>query len=487
MSGSQRLIGAFKATVEGVRSPAGQPGLETSAAKATSTPRAGTGIQAAGRRRLTGGTLAASCILVATTLTIMGSGYLLNDQRSLVASGTIEAKEIPVASKTGGRIARVMVQEGDFVEAGQPLLELDLAELDARKGQSVSQLKKSEARLLQLRNGPRQEEIGQAEAVAAERFFAWKMLENGSRPEEIAMAQAERRKAESELDLLERGYRKEEISQAKAAVTQAKAHLEWTEKDWRRFSLLSADGAVSDREADDAKAKFEEAQSAYQGALDNYDKLCAGPRQQEITASREALQCAKQSETMTVRGRRSEEIQMARHQYLRANAALQLLKQGTRVEELAQAEADVHAARAAVAEIDALLKDHYLVSPAEAEVTTLDLHEGQVIAANKPIAKLTRLDDVWTRIYIPERELSRVRIGQTVRVKADAYPQRELQGKIVQIPSLAEFTPRNVQTPDERADQVFGIKVAIDNNDRLLRGGMNAEVSLSDTVPCEKH
>src|SRR4030095_6246710 len=217
MSGSQRLIGAFRATVDGVRPEAGQPGREATAAKATSPPQPrGTATQAAGPRRLTGGTLVASCILVATTLAIMGSRYLLNDQRSLVASGTIEAKEIPVASKTGGRIARVMVQEGDFVEAGQPLLEIDLSELDARKAQSVSQLKKSEARLLQLRNGPRQEEIAQADAVAAERFFAWKMLENGSRPEEIAMAQAERRKAESELDLLERGYRKEEISQAKA-------------------------------------------------------------------------------------------------------------------------------------------------------------------------------------------------------------------------------------------------------------------------------
>ncbi len=486
MSESQRLLGALKTAAERGRPEPGKSETPDAPHEESSLRRDGGGAQAAGPRRLSGGTLAASCLFVATTMAIAGGGYFLNSHRPMIASGTIEAKEIPVASKAGGRIARVMVQEGAVVRSGQPLLELDLSEFDAQRGQLASQLRKSEARLLQLRNGPRQEEIAQAEAVAAERFFAWKMLETGSRPEEIAMAQAERRKAESELDMLESGYRKEEISQAKAAVNQAKTHLEWTEKDWRRYSLLSADGAVSDSEADDAQAKFEGAKDGYQGALDNYNKLLAGPRHEEIRASREAVQRARQHENMTVRGRRSEEIQMARHQYLQAQAALELLKRGTRSEELAQAEADVHAARAAVRQVDALLRDHFIVSPAEAEVTTMDLHEGQVIAANKPIAKLIRLDDVWTKIYIPERELARVRVGETVNVTVDAYPDRVLLGKIVQIPSVAEFTPRKVHNPDERADQVFGVKIAIDNSDRLLRGCMNAEVSLPNPVSCQK-
>lgn len=69
-------------------------------------------------------------------------------------------------------------------------------------------------------------------------------------------------------------------------------------------------------------------------------------------------------------------------------------------------------------------------------------------------------------------------MGQVIKIKADAFPSRSFDGKIVQIPSVAEFTPRNVQTAEERSAQVFGLKIKIDNKERLLRGGMNAEITL---------
>jgi HlyD family secretion protein len=108
----------------------------------------------------------------------------------------------------------------------------------------------------------------------------------------------------------------------------------------------------------------------------------------------------------------------------------------------------------------------------------MDLHSGEVIAPQKSIATLTRLDEVWTRAYVPEKELGRVRVGQNVEVRVDAFPNKSFKGKIVQIPSVAEFTPRNVQTADERSAQVFGLKITIANKEHLLRGGMNATISL---------
>ncbi|HEY9868769.1 MAG TPA: efflux RND transporter periplasmic adaptor subunit [Candidatus Obscuribacterales bacterium] len=426
------------------------------------------------------------CCVVPAALAVTGWLHFLNAPRDVVVSGTVEAREIPLAAKAGGRIARVLVREGDIVSAGQALLELDLSELEARRNQLASQLKKAEARLQELRNGPRQEEIVQAEALAGERYFEWKMLEKGSRPEEIGMAAAEQKKAESELEELEGGYRKEEIDQARALVDQCRARLEWAKRDFDRYRSLAADGAVSGRDADDAETKLSEAKSAFEAAEDNYKKLLSGPRPEAIKAARAALRRSRENLAMVLRGKRLEEVEMARHRYLQAQAALALLKKGTRPEEVAQAAADVSAASAAVAEVEALLKDRFLVSPAEAEVTTMDLHPGQVIAPNKPIAKLIRLDDVWTRIYIPEKELARVKVGDTVRVKVDAYPAREFRGKVVQIPSAAEFTPRNVQTPEERANQVFAVKVEIDNGERLLRGGMNAEVRLPGRPCLEK-
>jgi HlyD family secretion protein len=109
----------------------------------------------------------------------------------------------------------------------------------------------------------------------------------------------------------------------------------------------------------------------------------------------------------------------------------------------------------------------------------MDLHRGEVYPPNKSIITLTRLDDIWTRVYLPERQLSRIHVGQPVKIRVDAYPERQFDGKIVQIPGVAEFTPRNVQTPEERSAQVFGIKITVNNKEHLLRGGMNAAVDLA--------
>ena len=198
MSGKQGLCNAFK-TASGDKS-SGQSGL-VAGTRVTTAEQSGAGTQAARRYRLSRATC--GCFLLAAiVLGIAMFGHFVTVHPCLLATGTIEAKEIPVASRTGGRIKAVLVQEGSLVRTGQAIVELDLSELDAEREQLLCQLKKSEARLLQLLNGPRHSEVEQAEAVAAERFSAWKMLENGSRPEEIAMDRADRKRAESELEML---------------------------------------------------------------------------------------------------------------------------------------------------------------------------------------------------------------------------------------------------------------------------------------------
>lgn len=193
------------------------------------------------------------------------------------------------------------------------------------------------------------------------------------------MAAAEHKKAEAELEELERGYRKEEIDQARALVDQCRARLEWAKRDFDRYRSLAADGAVSGRDADDAQTKLSEAKSAFEAGEDNYQKLWSGPRPEAIKAARAALRRSRENLAMVLRGNRLEEVEMARHRYLQAQAALELLRKGTRPEAVAQAEADVSPASAAVAELEALLRDRFLVSPAEAEVTTMDQHPGQGI------------------------------------------------------------------------------------------------------------
>lgn len=398
--------------------------------------------------------------------------------RTISITGTLQAKEIPLASKVGGRIAHVFVQEGDTVKTGQALVEFDLSELDARRQQLLAAIAASQSQLLELKNGPRKEEIAKARAAATQALKQWEMLKTGYRPEDIARVSAQRREAQANLDLLRHGFRKEEIEQARALMDETRTEADWAHTDYERYKGLAAVGAVSSRQADELKSQWDAGEQKYAAAREAYNKMLKGPRQEEIEAAGQRLSALEQQEALMKKGPRQEEIEMAHAQYLQARAALNLLLQGTRFEQIQRAEADLSVSKARLAELEASLLERKICSPADAEVSVMDLHSGEVFTANHTLATLTRLDEIWTRVYIPERQMARVRVGQQVEIKVDAYPGETFQGKVVQIPDIAEFTPRNVQTPEERSAQVFGIKVSVDNKGHRLRGGMNAEVIL---------
>lgn len=403
--------------------------------------------------------------------------------RPIDVTGTIQAKEVPVASKVGGRIAKVFVSEGQEVKTGEPLVEFETPELEAKRLQMEANVQRSKAELDESKNGPRQAEIDKARANASQALANWQMLKTGYRTEEVSKASAQSHEAESNLALLEKGYREEEVRNAKALMEQAKVEMDFQKKDWERYQYLSTQGAVRGRDMDEAKSKYEGAQKSYEAAVQTYKKMSMGPRREEIEAARERAHSARAQASMYAKGPRAEEIEVARQQYLAEKQALTLLEQGTRQEEIEKAAAQLKQSEASLAELEAQLQEKRVLSPVNAEVSVMDLHAGEVVAAGKSIATLTKLDELWTRVYIPERELGRVRMGQEVTVRADSYPVRTFHGKVVQIPSVAEFTPRNVQTAEERSAQVFGLKITIDNKDHLLRGGMNADITLP---PVEK-
>lgn len=400
------------------------------------------------------------------------------NHRPIVVTGTIQAKEIPVSSKIGGRISKVLSTEGQDVKKGDVLVEFEAPELEAKRLQLQASIERSQAQLEQLRNGPRRSEIEKARAVAGQAYANWQMLKNGYRVEDVSKAEATRGEAQANYDLLKRGYRSEEVSQAKAVMDQAKVQLEFQKQDAERYLALSKQGAVSTRDAIELKSKQDSALETYNAAKQAYTKMSAGPREEEIRSAQHRLSTATANESMMRRGPRTEEIEAARQQYLSAKESLNLLEQGTRKEEIAQAQAQLKQSEGMLAELEAQLKERQVVAPVDAEVSVMDLHPGAVFTPQQSVATLTKLDEIWTRVYIPERELGRVHVGQDVELKADAFPNRTFKGKVVQIPSVAEFTPRNVQTAEERSAQVFGLKITIENKGHMLRGGMNAAINI---------
>ena len=103
---------------------------------------------------------------------------------------------------------------------------------------------------------------------------------------------------------------------------------------------------------------------------------------------------------------------------------------------------------------------------------------GDIAEANQPVALVLRADDLWVKAYISEVDLGKIKLGQKVEVTCDAFPGKRFAGEITYIASAAEFTPRNVQTIDERRHQVFGFKVRVADSQGVFKSGMAADVWL---------
>ncbi len=218
-------------------------------------------------------------------------------------------------------------------------------------------------------------------------------------------------------------------------------------------------------------------------------ELEAGARTQDVAAARSewnaltaeaayAAQEAERAENLSrthVMSDRDRDAARSRAEVLarRALAAqdrLDVLEAGTRPEQLEQA-------RAQAREAEALLAETAIRAPAAGTLEVLHAREGDVLPAHAPVATVVFQRPPWVRIYVPEPWLPHLHTGQVLNATVDGYPGRTFAGEIVQIARKAEFTPRNVQTDEDRVRQVFALKLRLPA-DPDLRPGMTAEVTL---------
>ena len=214
----------------------------------------------------------------------------------------------------------------------------------------------------------------------------------------------------------------------------------------------------------------------------------AGPRPQEITTAKSdwealaaELDMANLEKKRAVELMREKTISESERDRIFSRAAVlektvaaarsrhELLLAGTRPERLAYA-------RARLAEIDTQLRELRVVAPTNCVLEVLSVKAGDVLAPNREVATLTLPQQLWVRVFVPEPWLGHFKLHEPVNVRVDSFPGRDFAGRVEQIGRAAEFTPRNVQTVDERIKQVFGVKVALPDPDGALRAGMSADV-----------
>jgi membrane fusion protein YbhG len=255
---------------------------------------------------------------------------------------------------------------------------------------------------------------------------------------QIARARAERAAADAEFRVLQAGARQQEIRQSEAQVEAAEADVaaaaaerQPAETDLERYEALLKANAGSQKQRDDARARVDVARERERGA--------------------------------------SERVRAAREVVSR-------LRAGATRAELDAARARVAAVDAQIALLEKARADASITSPVSGIVTQKLADGGEQVAPRMPLIVVTDLDNAWANLFVPEPDIPRVRIGQTATVLTDAGDR--VQGKVTYISPQAEFTPRNVQTADERSKLVYRIKVSVDNRAGILKSGMPVDAEL---------
>jgi len=255
-------------------------------------------------------------------------------------------------------------------------------------------------------------------------------IDNETLQLQLLQAEALKESAEAQFQLLKNGSRKEDIVQAQSMFNQAEISLNQAEIDKDRMQKLLESNSITKKQFEDVDTKYKIIKSQYSAAKENLTKI----------------------------------------------------KNIARPEELKRTEALFNQAIASEKLIQKSINDCFIVSPINGFVVELFYEKGETVSPMSSVLKVADLEKVNLDIYVNELELPKVQLNQNVDVFVDAFEEKSFAGKVVYISPESEFTPKNIQTPDERTKLVYKVKVEIDNPKFELKSGMpaDAEIKLHD-------
>jgi HlyD family secretion protein len=355
----------------------------------------------------------------------------------LMISGNIELTEVNIAFKTAGRLIERTVDEGDPVKNGQLIARLDRDQLTAQRDREAAGLASSQAQLVQAQTSVE--------------------LERASLAADIETRRADLASTEARLAELKNGSRPQEKLDAKAAVDNAASEVERSKRDWDRAQTLYKNDDISTAQFDQYRNRYESAVAMLKSAQEREALVLAGPRIEQVNAqqgqvehTRGALKTA-ESNAIELK-RREQEIPTRRAEIARSSASLAL--------------------------IDAQLADTIASSPVDGVVLVKSADVGEVLAPGTTVVTVGDIDHPWVRGYINETDLGKVKLGSKTRVTSDSYPGKNYNGTVTFIASEAEFTPKQIQTQQERVKLVYRIKIEVENPGRQLKSNMPVDAEI---------
>ncbi len=406
--------------------------------------------------------VALSLVIVSLLATLTSGCQGTEAAGAIEASGTIEAEEVVIASEFGGRIEDVLADEGDEVEEGQLLVLLDSALLEARIGQADSAVGTAQANLDLVQAGARPGEIQTAEAFLEQALAARDGAELAWR--DAVALRDNPQQLDTHID-----EARTQVEVAQRGVTQAQAQLQTTIIQRDAYAGAGDDQsktsyAALDQQVQAAEANVTIAEEQLAGAQAQLDNLL------EMRSNPVPLNAAEnQAQSMYNDAAAAVEV---------AQASLDSLLAKPTAEEVSVAQAQLSQAEAALGILQVQLDKMSLLSPLSGLVSNRSIHVGETASAGATLMTIANLEEVKLTVYIPENRYGRIQLGQQVDVEVDSFPDQVYKGEVVYISSEAEFTPRNVQTEEERVNTVFAVKILIPNPDHDLKPGMPADATI---------
>jgi HlyD family secretion protein len=383
-------------------------------------------------------------IFIVIVIAVLGAAGMLayrtfhqEPTNRIVVSGNIELAQVDIAFKTSGRLIERTVNEGDAVQKGMVIARLDREQLLHQRDTAAAALATAQAQL--------------AESESA---LKW---QRETMEADMQLRTADLSAAESQLLQLRNGSRPQEIQEATAAVAAAQSQYDQAKKDWDRAQTLYKDDDISTSQYDQFRARFEGAEANLKQVKERSGMVQAGPR--------------------------SETIESAKAQVDRARASLRIgqanaIETKRREQDIVARQGDIERAKAQIALIDSQLADTIAVSPINGIVLVKAADVGEVLAPGTSIVTVGDIDHPWLRAYIREQDLGRVKLGDKVRVTTDSFHDKVYDGHVSFISSDAEFTPKQIQTAEERVKLVYRIKIDVDNPRHELKSNMPADAEI---------
>jgi len=380
-------------------------------------------------------------------------------------TGSLAALDtVTLSPKVGGKVAYVAVRPGDPVSAGQVVVKLDDSD-------AVNSVRQAESSLSQALTNVRTAESGvevakaglqQAEARQRQAETALRVQETQSSTS-VEQAKAALDSAKARLEMLKKGAREQERLSAQAAVAQAKANLNNAQSSLRRMQQLFREGAISESQLEQVQTQYEVAKAAYDTAVQQASLVHEGPRTEEIRSAEAAVAQAEEGLRMARAAAaqddvRREDVRTARAAVIQARATLLQAQ-----DSVSRARDAVRQARAALAIARENLKNMSVTSPISGWVSRRLTEPGQIAGPGTPLLEVVDLRTVYFEANISEMEIGRIKVGQPVQVRVDAYPKETFRGTVFRIYPAASTSGRN-----------FGVRITIPNPGLRLRPGMFA-------------